>query len=40
MHGTSTALYMTSIMVLLVEMSPKQHLALGIATLSAGEPAD
>jgi predicted MFS family arabinose efflux permease len=37
MHGTSTALYMTSILVLLVELSPKQHLALGIATLSAGE---
>jgi hypothetical protein len=40
MHGTATALYMTSILVLLVELSPKQHLALGIATLSAGEPAE
>jgi MFS family permease len=40
MHGTSTALYVTSILVLLVELSPKQHLALGIATLSAGKPAD
>lgn len=37
MHGAATAVYMVYCLILLVELSPKHHLALGIATLSAGE---
>eukprot|EP00775_Hariotina_reticulata_P009629 gene9629-9789_t len=36
LHGFSGALYMIYCLVLLVEMSPRNHLPLGIASLSAG----
>jgi hypothetical protein len=40
LHALSVAavpVYMVHCLILLVELTPKQHLALGIAVLSAGE---
>jgi hypothetical protein len=34
---TAAAVYMVYCLILLVEQCPQQHLALGIAALSAGE---
>ncbi|WIA16569.1 hypothetical protein OEZ85_013239 [Tetradesmus obliquus] len=36
LHGAATAVYMVYCLILLVELAPQQHLALGIAVLSAG----
>lgn len=36
-HGAATAGYMIYCLILLVELSPKQHLAVGIAGVTAGE---
>jgi predicted MFS family arabinose efflux permease len=36
LHGVAEALYMIYSLILLVEMSPRKHLALGIASLTAG----
>jgi hypothetical protein len=35
--AAAAAVYMVYCLILLVELTPKQHLALGIAVLSAGE---
>lgn len=37
LHGMGEALYMIYSLVLLVELSPRRHLALGIASLTAGK---
>uniref|UniRef100_A0A383WCM1 Major facilitator superfamily (MFS) profile domain-containing protein n=1 Tax=Tetradesmus obliquus TaxID=3088 RepID=A0A383WCM1_TETOB len=36
LHGAATAVYMVYCLILLVELCPPRHLALGIAALSAG----
>jgi hypothetical protein len=35
--AAAASVYMVYCLILLVELAPKQHLALGIAVLSAGE---
>jgi MFS family permease len=36
LHGIGESLYMIYALILLVELTPRKHLALGIASLTAG----